>query len=252
LSDNGLLHICTHSPLLEEIKLGHYVRHKINITNKGIEYIATNLKKLKVLECQELQVDDKGIEFLQVLAPTLEILVLNRMILNNQGMEYIGKLINLKKLWIGGFESIDIDDNGIKQIESLVKLQDLNISNAKIGDETFKIIGTSFHQLQRLYAQNSKITDNGLNHLVSLKKLQILQLGGIRNNLFFTDEGIKNLKPLSNSLTELDVGGNPLTDISVEILSQFKKLTSLTILNTKITSKGTLELVKQLPGCKIK
>jgi hypothetical protein len=95
-----------------------------------------------------------------------------------------------------------VDEKGIQKLAALTNLQDLNLTNTKVGDAALKIIGESLLQLQKFYAANSQIKDDGLAHLAPLKNLQVLHLGGYRSNLSFSDSGIKNLLPLCENLTE--------------------------------------------------
>jgi len=250
IGDDGLSHICKHSTLIEELKLSHYNKHTdVNITNAGMVFIATHLKNLRILECYVLDFDAKGLESLVALAPTLQVLSLNGMKkINKDAMVHIGKLTNLKIL---GIIEGDVDDKGIEHIAGLSVLEELNLKdNNKITDASMKIIGNSFPHLRKLNLFSVGITDNGLGFLSSLKELQELILAGFRK-IKFTDQGVKQLFPLADTLIKLDIGDNPFTDDSVQVFTHFKKLAFLGILNTKITSKGTQEIAKHLQGCKI-
>lgn len=75
------------------------------------------------------------------------------------------------------------------------------------------------------------------------------QLGQLKNvqKIWFTgspvtDDGVKELIPLANTLTLLDLNGSKITSESLKSLSQLKNLTSLAITDTAISDDNLKEL----------
>ena len=109
-----------------------------------------------------------------------------------------------------------------------------NIQMSKYGDLTAAEIRqqqltpldiravASLRTPQRLVAQECGITDEAMRYLVGLPHLEYL-----------------------------DLRGNPITDVSVDILCELKGLTTLDIRGTKISSEGLRRLKKALQSCQI-
>eukprot|EP01118_Nematostelium_gracile_P001167 TRINITY_DN11206_c0_g1_i1.p1 TRINITY_DN11206_c0_g1~~TRINITY_DN11206_c0_g1_i1.p1 ORF type:complete len:323 (+),score=82.64 TRINITY_DN11206_c0_g1_i1:449-1417(+) len=250
LTDSGLLHVAKECPSLTQLEMAHYDKHKVNFTNAGMAHLANHLKNLRSLEISELNVDDEGIATLSTMSSLTSLSLLRMSKLTNKSLASVGNLAQLEKLWITNASAVG--DEGIKSIANLKHINDLCISNANIGDEGLKIIGASFPELVKLRLFNNPFGNAGIEGLASLKKLEILELGGNGINSKVTDTSIKSLEAFADTLTQLDLTGHPLTDESVTSLIKLKNLTKLTIINTKISSKGTTTLAKNLTRCTIK
>ena len=77
-------------------------------------------------------------------------------------------------------------------------------------------------QLKSLYLDDTNITDKGISYLKEMKQIHFLRLDGTR-----------------------------ITDKSVPVLSSMKNLEEIIICNTDISKKGSDELLRLLPKCKI-
>jgi hypothetical protein len=97
--------------------------------------------------------------------------------------------------------------------------------------------------VERLYLDNSCVTDDGLVHLRQLNRLEFLSLAGTR----LTDNGLIHLKPLAN-LRCLDLSGTRITDAGLEQLSGLKKLEAVYVPRTRVTEEGASRLTRALPN----
>jgi Leucine rich repeat len=97
-----------------------------------------------------------------------------------------------------------------------------------------------------LSLEDTKITDAGLTHLQTLKKLQILDVSGTR----VSDSGMSQLKGLS-SLYSLSLGRTRISDAGLAHLKRLTKLSTLDLRGTPVTDAGVNELMQALPGVMI-
>jgi len=90
-----------------------------------------------------------------------------------------------------------------------------------------------------LALSHSTVTDSELERLKPTRQIEKLDL---RNMKSFTGRGLEHLAKLGG-LTELGLGGTPVSDASLAHLRACKGLTSLVLYNTGITDDGLKELV---------
>jgi Leucine-rich repeat (LRR) protein len=102
-----------------------------------------------------------------------------------------------------------------------------------------------FPDLTSLHIMNCPVvTDAGLRHLKSLKKLRRLDLRGSS----ITDSGLAELSGLSE-LRELALSRTSVSDAGLEHLEGLAKLEWLTLSNTAVTRDGAKALKQHLPKC---
>jgi hypothetical protein len=110
---------------------------------------------------------------------------------SDTAMQSIGKLRNLKILWIMGPE---ITDARLEHLKNLDQLQELSLFGMQITDDGLLNL-KKMTSLNKLYLASTEITDSGIIHLQELKQLEYLRLYDTR----VTKSGIEQLKKkLSN------------------------------------------------------
>ena len=100
------------------------------------------------------------------------------------------------------------------QANGLGNLETLDLSDSSINNDDLEWISSHFPRLVSLDLSNTKITDAGLAHLVSLKKLASLNLWIPR----ITSAGLPHLGKIQ-SLTSLGLGDTQITDESLAHLA---------------------------------
>lgn len=190
----------------------------------------------------------------------LRILYLNGVGITDKGLQHITTLKNLRELIIS---NNPITDAGLIHLKDLTNLKSLSLSNTRITDVGLQRIKVC-EGLSDLGLKNCKgITDAGIQHLKDLNSLTRLNLGGTP----ITDAGLAHLAGLQNlavlNISETEITGSGLAYLSgnddlkilnlsktqfddsyVKDLECFKKLRSLDIRWTEVTSEGFVELGK--------
>jgi len=106
---------------------------------------------------------------------------------------------------------------------------------------------TNNYYLEVINARNISLTDNGLEHLVGLRHLKVIDMNSC---IYITN--LMLLREVANSLEYLDVGNcERLSDISP--LADMQKLRKLILTNTLGKNRETViaDLAKKLPDCEI-
>lgn len=100
--------------------------------------------------------------------------------------------------------------------------------------------------LQRLYLDQTKVTDAALEELGRLRHLERLSLSGtpIRGS------GLKHLSRAAR-LQELNLSETPISDQSIEHLIRIPGLRKLVIYNTRISRRGIVRLRHACPSLKV-
>jgi hypothetical protein len=84
------------------------------------------------------------------------------------------------------------------------------------------------------------MTDDVLERISRLEHVTVLRLGGSKN---LTDAGVAHLERMTE-LRELDLGGCPITDRSLEIVARLPKLEQLGLWRTTVTDAGAAHLAR--------
>ncbi len=115
-------------------------------------------------------------------------------------------------------------------------------SRSKLSDSDLECLAP-FSQLERLYLQNTKVTDAGLVHLTGLTELDL-------SGTLVSDVGIVTLKCLSQ-LREIKLQNTKITDASLLGLQGQSQLTVIYLDGSLITTQGLDEFKRILPKCRI-
>lgn len=188
VSDDGLRYITN-------LPIEHLNLLETSVTDRGMKYIGqmrelrqlcllsthvsdAGLNELKDLEhlgdlnLASTDVTDKGVPTLLPLKGTLWKLDLSDTHVTNACIATLSQMKSLDDLAIGG---TDVTVTGLsKHLHS--KVTKLGLANTQTRDSDCKLLAARFPQLVRLNLTATKITDEGLLHLVKLKNLKQLRV----------------------------------------------------------------------------
>jgi hypothetical protein len=102
------------------------------------------------------------------------------------------------------------------------------------------------NDLRWLLLAGTKVRDNELSVLVTLSKLERLDLSATN----VTDEGVIHIAKV-DSLRDLTLGGDSITDKSIPYLLKLHHLERLDLRGSGISEEGTKCLENGLPNCHI-
>jgi DNA-binding beta-propeller fold protein YncE len=189
--------------------------------------LAAKLPQVRDLILTSGEVTDKGLRQLQPLR-RLSRLVVVAGVVPEPNLAAIGEL---KQLRILRLSANGLTDAGLKHLSNLTDLTDLVF----VWDENAP--------------KEWKVTAAGLGHLSALKKLQLLDLGGLP----VTDDGLASLAGLSE-MRSLVLWACPVTDAGLKSLAGMRQMESLDLRETKVTGSGfgSLKDMKELKELDIK
>lgn len=103
--------------------------------------------------------------------------------INTEGAILLADLFTAKHVERLGVEHCSVGIEGLVELakaiqESPNKVQALNISGNKLGNEALKCIAPCIHKVARLYAEANKIDEDGIKHLAGLEGLVAMNLYG--------------------------------------------------------------------------
>ena len=180
------------------------------------------------------------------------------------GNDFFDKLIIVRR------RSAKISDEQMVLLTAVRDLEELNLSGARISDEGL----VNLRDLTKMKTLdlwgNDAITDKGLRHLASMRRLEQLWLGAteIRGTGLAHLRGMTSLRILHLSHTHVDdaaisrlqncknletltLFNTEVTDQCIEQLTQFPNLDYVILGNTKVTDAGLQRLRDALPHCTI-
>jgi Leucine-rich repeat (LRR) protein len=181
----------------------------------------------------------------------------------------LDRLAELADLRVLDLSYTDITDLGLERLKPLPGIVDLNLAYAELVTdaglanlkgwrklERLDLRGTKFNDasvehlneaLQSLDVSFTELTDNGLERLTFLKRLEELWIGGDK----MSGVGLYSLKLLPK-LKRLDLAGRQrtdsglwsvaLTDFNVESVAALRQLERLDLSGSKLTSLGLVKL----------
>jgi serine/threonine protein kinase/Leucine-rich repeat (LRR) protein len=166
------------------------------------------LKELKVLDLPAA-ITDAGLKHFEGL-PKLYALTLNGTRITDAAFDSLVKIKTLTHLNIGGTK---ISSAAWPRLKELPKLTSLAITVLPFTDTDVANLVADQAQLQSLYLAGTKVTDEGLAYVPSLRMLRSLQLA----NLDVTDAGLTYLHHCE-TLTTVDLKGTKVTAAGVKSL----------------------------------
>jgi tetratricopeptide (TPR) repeat protein len=135
----------------------------------------TTLQDLAVTNCN---VTDAGLETLAGFAKLEALSLLACKQISDDGLKHLQGLKNLQEL---DLNSTSIGDAGLQHLKGLARLRVLHLFNTKVSDAGLQTI-QAFTDLRELGLANTGITDAGLEDLKTLTRLQKLTLSGKNSN----------------------------------------------------------------------
>lgn len=213
----------------------------------------TQLRQLVALVLSGTKVTSAGLAQLaknsQIIALELELCDA----INDDDCQTLGSMkslrwLNLKK---SGFEKRGISDIGLEQLKALTELETLNLYGNKITNAGL-IHLQSLKRLRDLDLSLLNLNDAGieaLSPLVSLERLNLMFTEGFAGPSL-TDRSSRSLAPLRR-LSWLNLNGSKLTDFGLEQLQDLKQLKSLLLVRTKVTEAGQRKFQQALPECEV-
>jgi Leucine-rich repeat (LRR) protein len=159
--------------------------------------------------------------------PVVKVSLLDTKI-NDSFMVYIKPLLHLRTVKIKNCEYFT--GTGLTELENLPELRELQIIYSGITDDGLKGI-RGLKQLETLQLVSDTTTDAVFKHIKELTKLKTLDAD-------ISDEGILQIKTLTN-LESLTIDGiNNVTDKGIEHLKDLQKLKYLYVSSKSLTNAG--------------
>ena len=133
----------------------------------------------------------------------------------------------------------------LSQETNLLQATFLNVSD-EFSDADLALLEPVSVQMAWLNLGRSSITDEGMQHIKSLKNLSKLHL----EKTAVTDDGLAHLSELSR-LEYLNLYGTAVTDNGLEHLKGLENLTALYLWQSNATREGAEKLQTEIPGLEV-
>ena len=173
----------------------------------------------------------------------LAYLDLNQCDLVDEDIAMLAELRALKWLRISGSKYLTVEC--IKELVKLRKLRELHASSLPISNNELELL-LEIPKLDCLSLGNTKIDDDGMDMLVNKGGFILLDLSGTS----ITDRGISKLCQMA-TLMSLDISNTKITDECIFHLSALNQLHTLNVRNTFISSEGLKALVDLIPNTNV-
>jgi hypothetical protein len=161
-------------------------------------------------------------------------------------LEFVGDFPQLRSVDLSVAKGAEcVTDAALVHLSEMDRLQHLNLSNTRIGDEGLEHL-QALASLRSLDLRDTLVTDHGLKSLRGLTTLQNLSLWG--NHV--TDAGLANLRGLT-ALEDLNLGSTRVTAASLDTLKDLTNLKHLDLRNSKVNDAGYDAIKKALPKAQI-
>ena len=216
------------------------------LTDKALATVS-NLRELEELYISGTGFTNEGIELLAKLEnlQVLNILQFGQDGLDNKNLKQLAKLSKLKKLNLSSADQITI--SGINVLNALDALENLSIDDIRRDDGSLDISGLrNLKNLSvRMWSKTTKIDSEFVTNYESFRDSDIACLSGLTNiedlsliGYGIGDDGFKHLVPLTKLKHFQITGGTDLTDEGLKHLANMRRLDSLSIHSSRITSEG--------------
>lgn len=126
-----------------------------------------------------------------------------------------------------------VSDEGVNNLATLTKLEELDLSGGHITDASMKVIGR-FSSLRELGLSSTDITDAGLMHLKNLRDLTTLHIDGSAT----TDDGLKTIVANHPYLEFLKIGGTKITPAGLRHLQPLKRLKTVSLSTDQLNAES--------------
>ena len=241
ITNNGMRHL-SELDNLESLALDHTSISDISPL--------TRLKRLECLYLAGTEIGNDSIKFLRRFK-ILRVLSLSHTKVGSDGIKQLKSLKNLQKLWLYHLDEAEgstLSIGDLKPILGLKSLQVLCVTGSRIGDEGVRMIANHLSSLKELYIDETGISDDGVEHLLKLKRS--LQAISLSYNSPITYRSMEILA-VFNRLRRLHLSGMMVDADSVFKLAHLP-LAELWLENTSIKDKATkTKLHKAFPAAEI-
>jgi internalin A len=139
----------------------------------------------------------------------------------DEDLNYVAHIATLKRL---DLSFTLVTDKGIKELEQLRQLEDLNLETAEALTDASMNYVKNIPTLRRLKVRGVDITDVGMPAIAQMTGLRSLDL----SHTMLEDVGLENLPALTD-LEELYLGGDMITGINLNFLKLLPKLKKLSL-----------------------
>lgn len=202
---------------------------KSEITDAGLALLA-DCPTLRRIRIARTKVTDAGIAHLEKAAGRLELLdLLECSLLTNQCASSVGKMTRMRNVRLPN----SVDDSGLAQLQSLRSLVALGLQYCRVGAEGIKHIeGLKEIKELNLYGA-AGVDDSAIDSLAKLPKLEKLRL----RETAVRGEAASGFAKMQ-ALRDLDLSESPVQNAVMEHLASLPRLTNLNLWNTQINAQG--------------
>lgn len=195
-----------------------------------------NNAELEILRVHCPGLTDRGTSALRSFQKLLEV-DLHEMNIGDAGLQNLVDANDLE--WID-LSDTRVTDDGLKFLKEKQELRKLDLSRTAITGVGFKQIA-SLQRLSRCVLSRCRLTKTGLEMLAKVATIEELDLSDVQ----LTDDAIGSLKELP-ALQRLRINRNlVVTDKLADLLVTFPAINEISVIGTKMTSKGLAVLRKK-------
>ena len=137
-------------------------------------------------------------------------------------------------------------DDDLEKVKGLTELQGLELYGCKLTGDGLRHVNPS--HLRKLNLAATKVTDDSLKNLERFTQLEELELG--QNMDGISDEGLKHLLPLKR-LRRLDLGVTEIDNLGLMYIEPLTQLRDLDVTHTNVSAEGVKDFQQALPRCQI-
>ncbi len=226
LENDGLRALAPLANSLEYLELSY-----TEVDDEGLRTLS-NMKKLKGLNLSGTPCTGKGFGHLPEQIESLEVS-------DVKDLQGVSRLHRLKQFMVSGCKS-----SLVQSIRKKAELRAVWLQEVRLDEDELQLAGVlnTLPKLQNLDLSDSKIGDIFIANLGCGLQLRDLQLDAT----LITDEAIGTIASWTN-LTSLGLSRTRITDASIPYLSRLPKLSSIEIELTLISERGAAELRARCP-----
>lgn len=202
--------------------------------------------ELRRLHLSEAKITDAGLAQIRGLRK-LESLSIRDTRVTDAGLTNLAGFTKLEELFL---QHAKVQGSGLSNLTQLKELRVLRLDGLPIRDEHLQFLAP-LTKLEKLDLGQTEVAGDGLKYLAGLTNLATLSFGA---NGTLRSDGLRHLLPLyagerkGTNECVLILGWTGVDDSAVEVLKQFRRLTTLNLKSTKISAAGLRELERALPA----
>jgi hypothetical protein len=157
---------------------------------------------------------------------------------------------HVENLILGGPGITDDGVGSAHGLGTLPRLRSLSLIEASISDDGLRLV-CNWPQVETLCINGcGLLTDDGLAHLMHLKRLKRLMLVREGGTLNVSAAGLLHLRRIPQ-LESLLLAGIPVGDDELESIAKLQRLKGVNLIRTGVTQTGAKRLRAALPNCRV-